>query len=129
MLAEAFDDDRRDEPGDGAAKHRDVDPRTLARGHAAVQRLHDFAIRMLGGAEVHHRHAEGRGRPLGLAGQRHEAAARLEHGIVRGLVVLGTEAADADPDQVAPHRAQRGLIDAQRGIGARPLVGRQHVDG
>ena len=128
-LAEALDRERRDEPRDGAAKHGHVDPRALARLRAAVERLHHLAIGVLGSAEIHHGRAERRRWAVGLAGQRHEPGPRLQHRIVGGLVVVGAEAADAEPDQIAAHRAQRRLVDAQRRVGARTLVGGQHVHG
>src|SRR5438034_6176720 len=47
---------------------------------------------------------------------------RSEDRIVGGLIVIGPEAGDADPDQVGLDGSERGVVDAELGVAPRALV-------
>src|SRR5438034_11327937 len=47
---------------------------------------------------------------------------RLEDRIVGGLIVIGPETGDADPDQVGLDGSERGVVDAELGVAPRALV-------
>src|SRR5947209_14652007 len=92
-----------------------------------IERLHDRAVAVLGGAEVHHRQPERHRRAVGLTGQLHEPRARLEDRVVGGLVVIGAEAGDAEPDQVGLDGPERRVVDAELRVAPRTLVRREDV--
>src|SRR5438132_11380531 len=92
-----------------------------------IEGPHDRAVAVLGGAEVHHRQPERHRRAVGLTGQLHEPGARLEDRVVGGLVVIGAETGDAEPDEVGLDGPERGVVDAELGVAPRTLVRREDV--
>src|SRR5437867_4133010 len=109
------------EPPDAPAELA-VEPCPGARHRSSIERLHDRAIAVLRGAEIHHWQPEHRGGAVGRARQLHEPRARLEDRVVGGLVVVGPEAGDAEPDQVGLDGPERGVVDAELGVAPRALV-------
>ena len=57
-------------------------------------------------AEINHRQPEHERRPAGLARQLHPPRSRLQHRIVGGLVMLGSKARHADPDEIGANGLQ-----------------------
>ncbi len=118
------------EDGELTIEHRDVDHRTGAALASFVERARDAGREEEAGGDVADRHADARGRAVGMAREAHEAAHRLRNQVEGGS--LAHRARVPEPrrngvDERRPARVQRRPPVAEALEHARPEVLDQHV--
>ena len=111
-------------------QHGDLHRARAARPFALEQGGDDGAVEVHARAEVDHRRPRLQGRPVGLAGDGHDAAHGLHREVHRGVVAIGTVravAGAAGDDQARIDGAQRVPRQAEPVHDAGPVVLHQHV--